>query len=549
MTETERLLEKIARAWADQEPVDWRAAEHSAGLSASQIEQLRALDEVTQALRRVQRNADDMPRAPPLFHWGPLEVQASLGEGTQAEIYRAYDPVLAQAVALKLLRGNTIHASSLSQQLQEVRGLAKVRHRNVLSIYGAAEHDGRFGIWTELVDGVTLEQQLASDGPLSIDDALALGRDLLHALMTVHAHGLVHGDVKTGNVLRERGGRIVLADFGSCRLQHDAHTLGSVSGTHHYLPPETLHGSDAGNAGDTYAVAVLLYRVLSGHYPYAANNLGELMQTQRAGPPQPLLHWRPDAPEELSRLLSRALAHDPAQRLTQPAELLDALGTIARARHPVVGTRTGFARRLLASVIVLTAITIGLWWWQAQTPAGDIALGDITMEFARENQGQLEALTANSTLRTGDLLALPLTLPKVSFLYIFNEDAGGQVSALFPLPDLDRHNPLPAATMELPGTLRGQPFRWRVSSAASSEEFLVVIAPFALAELDPAGTTAIQPVVSATASPQRGIAELQRSQALPHFNGAGLSTLADRLAKRADAGLLQIRRFQFAQHD
>jgi len=180
MTETERLLEKIARAWADQEPVDWLATERSGGLTASQIEQLRALDEVTQALRRVQRDADtDAPRASPLFRWGPLEVQTRLNEGAQADIYRAYDPVLAQPVALKLLRGQATHAQSLTQQLQEVRGLAKVRHRNVLSIYGAAEHDGRFGIWTELVEGITLEQQLAGDGPVPIDDALVLGRDLL----------------------------------------------------------------------------------------------------------------------------------------------------------------------------------------------------------------------------------------------------------------------------------------------------------------------------------------------------------------------------------
>ena len=545
MTDAERLLEKIAQAWADQEPVDWRAAECNGGLTASQIEQLRALDEVAHALRRVQRDAGtDVARAPPLFRWGPLEVQARLDEGAQGEIYRAYDPVLAQPVALKLLRGHAINASSLTQQLQEVRGLAKVRHRNVLSIYGAAEHDGRFGIWTELIDGVTLEQQLTTDGPLPIDDALALARDLLRALMTVHAHGLIHGDVKPGNVLRERGGRVVLADFGSCRLRQDAETPSSLSGTRHYLPPEALQGVDAGSAGDVYALAVLLYRVLSAHYPYAASTLNELTQAQRAGPPQPLLHWRPDAPEELSRLLSRTLEYDPSQRLSQAAELLDALGTIARAQHPVAQPRAGFLPYVLAGALLLACIGIGAWWWRAQAAYGDLALG-----FARENQGQLEFLAADSTLRTGDLLALMLTLPKISFVYIFNEDASGQISAMFPLPDLDRRNPLPAATMELPGMLHGQPFRWRVSSAARSEEFLVVIAPFALPELDQARTGAVLPAIS-SAEQQRGVTALQaRSQALPHFDGAGLSTLADRLAKRADAGFLQIRRFEFAQHD
>ena len=195
MTNAERLLEKIAQAWADQVPVDWAAAEHAAQLTTAQLEQLRALDVVTRALRRVQHAADatGQSRAEPLFRWGALEVQEQLGSGAQGEIYRAYDPLLAQPVALKLLRGDSAHAPSLTQQLQEVRGLASVRHRNVLSVYGAAEHDGRFGIWTELIDGVTLEQALAEHGPFAIDDALGVGRDLALALNAVHARGLIHG--------------------------------------------------------------------------------------------------------------------------------------------------------------------------------------------------------------------------------------------------------------------------------------------------------------------------------------------------------------------
>ena len=101
----------------------------------------------------------------------------------------------------------------------EVGGVAKVWNRNGLRSSGAAEHDGRLGIWSGLIEGSTREQLLADQGPFAIDDALAIGRDLGAALVAVHARGLIHGDIKTANVLRERGGRIVLADFGASRAQ------------------------------------------------------------------------------------------------------------------------------------------------------------------------------------------------------------------------------------------------------------------------------------------------------------------------------------------
>ena len=545
MTETERLLEKIAQAWADQTPVDWAPAEGAAQLTSAQLERLRSLDSVTHALRRMQRTAEagDGPHTPVLFHWGSLEVREPLGAGAQGDIYLAYDPILAQPVALKLTRASE-NVPSLMQQLQEVRGLASVRHRNVLSVYGAAEHDGRFGIWTELVDGVTLEQALTETGPFAIDEALAIGRDLALALNAVHARGLIHGDVKPVNVLRERGGRIVLVDFGACRMQRDASSQNSISGTIHYLPPESLRGAATDAGADVYALGVLLYRLLSGRYPYPADTLQDLLHAQAQGRPVPLMRVRADVPDALSSLLARVLDPDPARRVSQPGALIEALGEIARARHPSAAGKRSRARVMLAAALASVVAAGIAWSLYAPTAPGDLALA-----FGRERDGQLAALPAGATLHPGDLLALTLTLTQSSFVYVLNEDATGQLSALYPLADLDRRNPLPAATLELPGRMHGQPFRWRVSSSSAREEFLVVIAPQAIDEIESALGLAIQASVPAP-DEQRGVATLQaQGHPLPHFDGSRLAAIVAQLAQRRDFAQLQLSRFEFAQAD
>ena len=545
MSRTERLIENIARAWTDQEPVDWQAAEREGGLTAVQLEQLRALDEMTLALRRVLRDARDNGAADMLFRWGPLEVRRRIGAGVQAEIYEAWDPLLAQAVALKLFRGDAVHGSSIAQQLREVRALAKVRHRNVVSVFGAAEHDGRFGIWTELVEGRTLEQQLADDGPFAIDDALAVGRDVLRALIAVHAQGFVHGDVKTSNVLRERGGRIVLADFGACRLHEEGNQLASIPGSPHYLPPEALRGEDAGVGGDVYAAAVLLYRLLGGRYPHAGETAEELVRAVQTAQPQPLASARSDVPEALSRLLARALAPERSARLSDAAQLLEELGDLARARHPPAQSRR-IRTALVAGVLLAAGLATAAWFREQYAPSA----AGVDLAFARESGAQLETLGAGAVLRTGDLLGARLALARPAFVYIFNEDDGGQVSVLFPLRGLDLQNPLPAQSLELPGLRNGQPYRWRVSSASASEEFLVVIAPHAVSELDAMRERAVQPEVLPDDDRQRGVAALQaRALALPHFDGRGLEALAAELSRRADAGDLRISRFAFPQRD
>ena len=140
--------------------------------------------------------------------WGRLLLQERVGAGVYGEVYRAFDESLRRDVAVKLLRASGRSADLLAAKvLNEGRLLARVRHRNVVTVHGVDTHDGRVGLWMEFIRGNTLEQLLERQGPFGGREASLLGQDLCRALAAVHAAGLVHRDVKAQNVIREEGGR------------------------------------------------------------------------------------------------------------------------------------------------------------------------------------------------------------------------------------------------------------------------------------------------------------------------------------------------------
>src|SRR5262249_48722819 len=149
------------------------------------------------------------------------------------------------------------------------RTLARVRHRNVLSVLGAARHDGRVGMWTELVSGETLEESLARRGRFGDTEAARVGIELCRAQAAVHAAGLIHRDVKTRNVMRAEGGRIVLMDFGSVTRWSPLESADAEAfrvGTPLAMAPEQLSGAKLDPRADLYGLGVLLYRLVSGRY-------------------------------------------------------------------------------------------------------------------------------------------------------------------------------------------------------------------------------------------------------------------------------------------
>src|SRR5436309_8431321 len=163
-----------------------------------------------------RRSGDARTRADGTARWGPFDLREQIGAGGFGVVYRAWYPELQKHVALKLLhREISRTADQESALIDEARRLARVRHPNVIVVFGADRHDGIVGFWMELVKGVTLAQLLLDRGPFGPREAALVGIDICQALAAVHHAGLVHGDLKARNVMREQGGRHLLMDFGA----------------------------------------------------------------------------------------------------------------------------------------------------------------------------------------------------------------------------------------------------------------------------------------------------------------------------------------------
>ena len=269
--------------------------------------------------------------AKPPFAWGPLEVRERLGAGGFGEVFRAWDPTLQRDVALKLLmrehRGGAGFASSV---LHEARLLARVRHPHVVTVFGADAHDGRVGLWMELVRGRSLARWVEEQGRLGAREAALLGVDLCRALAAVHGAGLVHRDVKAANVMREEGGRILLMDFGAVSDASSSEE-GSVSGTPRYIAPEIYAGEKATPRSDLFSLGVLLYHLVTGRYPIDAHTVGELREKMARRESRLLRDERPDLPEAFVQVVERALAWRAEDRFATAGSMEQALSAFLGA--------------------------------------------------------------------------------------------------------------------------------------------------------------------------------------------------------------------------
>lgn len=300
--------------------------------------------------------------APHVRRWGQLIVLERIGSGAFADVYRARDPELERNVALKLYHPDRLEQLTRAGLLREARHLARVHHPNIVTIHGADEHDGRVGIWMELVEGDTLRDFLEGR-TLSAEEAAQVGLKLCQALAAVHSSGLIHGDVKAQNVMRESDGRIVLMDFSATRARepHEPDAAAGVTGTPLYMAPELFEGGAPSVQSDLYALGVLLFHLVSNDYPVDASSMTELVFSHVSGQRRLLRDTRPDLPDEFVRAVERALAQDPQERPTSAGELERALveALIESERPDTRGAAwwLGLAAGGLAGVGVLGFIT------------------------------------------------------------------------------------------------------------------------------------------------------------------------------------------------
>lgn len=282
---------------------------------------------IVDAIARVHRTAlfgsEESPDVTVTKRWGHLDIRDEIGRGASGTVYRAWDTRLAREVALKLWSTDAGHDAAL----EEGRLLARLNHPHIVRVFGADIHDGVAGIWMELLEGDSLEDVLARDGVFGVEETLLIGRDLASALAAVHAAGLLHRDVKTRNVIRERGGRIVLMDLGAGRAM-GRDEKGDSTGTPLYMAPEVLRGGAADTRSDLYGLGVLLFRLLTAAYPVQAANLAELRDAHAAGRRVPLAARRADVAADVRGIIDHLADPDPDAR---PANATEAEAMLSAA--------------------------------------------------------------------------------------------------------------------------------------------------------------------------------------------------------------------------
>jgi serine/threonine protein kinase len=259
---------------------------------------------------------------------GRYVVGELLGRGGMGEVYDARDLRLDRPVALKRVRADLAHDPAMRRRVEtEARSAARLVHPNVVTVFDSGVDRGHPFIVMERLEGRTLRDEL-EDGPLPADEVRTLALQILDALAAAHEIGLIHRDVKPGNVLAAPGGTWKVADFGIATSSDADHTLtrtGELLGSPSYLAPERLEGRPATLASDLYSLGVLLYEAVSGVRPFGEGNAFALASRIREGHHQPIREVAPEVDPGIAGAIERAMSHDPAARFVSAEEMAAAL--------------------------------------------------------------------------------------------------------------------------------------------------------------------------------------------------------------------------------
>jgi protein kinase-like protein/PDZ domain-containing protein len=314
----DKRLWTLADAVASGSHVDW--TRESTEVVADERRQMLLELQALERLMQVHGTAPDagVANASTLARWGDFELRERIGAGRFGTVYRAWDPKLEREVAIKLL---AVAGVDRAAYLREARHLARVRHPNVVHVYGADEREDVPGLWMELIQGRTLAEDVRESGPFAVEELAPVANVLCCALSAVHRAGLVHQDVKAQNVMREPDGRLVLMDLGSVI----AGTHRPSWGTPRYMAPELFNGGVATPRSDIYSLGVLLFVLATGVFPIEGHTYEEVAQRHERGHAQRLRDRRADLPPAWLDAFDCAMHSDPGRRFSSADEMSAAM--------------------------------------------------------------------------------------------------------------------------------------------------------------------------------------------------------------------------------
>jgi serine/threonine protein kinase len=262
---------------------------------------------------------------------GRYRLDGRLGAGGMSTVFIAHDTVLERPVAVKLLAEHLADDEAFVARFRrEALAAARLQHPNIVQVFdsGLDEPSGRHYIVMEYVEGPSCADMIRDEGVLDIEQAVSIVRDACHGLDYAHRAGVVHRDVKPGNLLIvNETGACKLADFGIAKAAEQTRItqVGSVLGTAAYLSPEQATGAEATPASDIYSLGVCAYQFFSGRLPHEYGSLTELALKQQNEGVEPIRTYRPEVPETLDRAIRVSLAREPEARYASALDMAQAV--------------------------------------------------------------------------------------------------------------------------------------------------------------------------------------------------------------------------------
>ncbi|MFH1265499.1 MAG: serine/threonine-protein kinase [Planctomycetota bacterium] len=270
---------------------------------------------------------------------GPYEVIDVIGRGGMGVVLRAHDPKLSRVVAVKVLAPElAANPTARKRFLREARAAAAVSHPHVVTIHAVEEDDDTPYLVMECIDGQSLEDKIERVGTLPLKEILRIGSQIAAGLAAAHGQGLIHRDVKPGNVLLENGvERVKITDFGLARAVDDIGMTrtGEVAGTPEFMSPEQAQGLAVEHRSDLFSLGSVLYAMCTGRSPFRADTTVAVLRRVCDDEPRPIREINPEIPEGLVAIIDRLLAKSPDERLQTSQEVADLLGRrLAYLQHP-----------------------------------------------------------------------------------------------------------------------------------------------------------------------------------------------------------------------
>ena len=259
---------------------------------------------------------------------GPYRLGAKLGQGGMGAVFVGHDVDTGETAAIKVLSPAMASEEGFRARFEsEIESLKKLRHPNIVRLFGYGEQDEYLYYSMELVEGTSLEEELRFGRRFTWREVTRLSINVCRALKHAHDHGIIHRDIKPANLLLNGAGEVKLSDFGIARLFGNSRVTsdGGVLGTAEYMAPEQADGRPVTDRCDQYSLGGVMYALLTGRPPFRANNIMEMLQLQRFAEPAPVRSYAPDTPVELEHIVLQLLSKDPQKRFANALLLARAL--------------------------------------------------------------------------------------------------------------------------------------------------------------------------------------------------------------------------------